>query len=136
MSNYATYSSLMQQQQQREQNDNQNQSHVIHIQSKQHKQEIINNNPFVIICVSASWCGPCKKLAPMYAELCSRFNPTEKVVMCKEDVDMGISRDVTSVPCTRFYINGQLKHDLTINGVDIERCNSQILHISGIGQSN
>jgi len=68
----------------------------------------IGNNKNVIIRVSASWCGPCKRIKPLLEEKINNLPNNIKVVF----VDFDKHRDVASalkiknVPTFMFYNNG------------------------------
>lgn len=65
----------------------------------------------VVINFSATWCGPCKKIAPRFEQLASE-NPTQ--VFMKVDVDdeafssLQEVNNTSSVPTYRFYKNNVL----------------------------
>jgi len=46
--------------------------------------QILQNNPVVVIDFTAKWCGPCKRIAPLFDDL-ARDN--EGVACVKVDVD-------------------------------------------------
>lgn len=64
----------------------------------------------LIIDFSATWCGPCKKIAPIIDELAEEY--AGKVNICKCDVDE--SEELTSrfgirnVPTVLFIKNGEV----------------------------
>ena len=82
------------------------------------KQTIIKHNPIVCIYIHGTWCGPCKTVAPQFAELCRNYNKPGFVFLCKEKVDDGLSAEVTGVPAFHFYLRGERVHITT--GADIE----------------
>jgi thioredoxin 1 len=65
------------------------------------------NNQLVVIDFTASWCGPCKAIAPLYRELSDEFGDT--VVFVKVDVDenpdTAAKYSVSAMP-TFLYIKG------------------------------
>ena len=57
----------------------------------------------------ASWCGPCKMLAPTIEELSSEYDGRAKV--CKVDVDacpeLAARFNIYSIPTVLFFKNGE-----------------------------
>ena len=62
-----------------------NQSRVYHIENLKSLQDITNINPYVVIDFSATWCGPCKKIGPVFEELSKQH---QNWTFCKVDVDL------------------------------------------------
>lgn len=62
----------------------------------------------VFVKFSASWCGPCRVVAPLFEELAKK-NP--RVVFLKVDVDdaeeIAALENVTTMPTVRVYRNGR-----------------------------
>jgi thioredoxin 1 len=88
------------------------------IQSLAHKNELINSNRIFVVDISADWCGPCKDIAPRYAEMAQRYNRPGVCLLAKEDVDMKFSPSVRGVPFFQFYYNGRFVSSIT--GADID----------------
>jgi thioredoxin 1 len=91
---------------------------VMMIQSLTHKKQLINTNRILIVDISADWCGPCKVIAPRYAEMAQMYNRPGVCMLVKEDVDMKFSPTVRGVPLFQFYFNGVLHSSIT--GADID----------------
>jgi thioredoxin 1 len=70
-----------------------------------HKQNI------VLVDISASWCGPCRKLAPRLEDLVNNRMPG-KFLLVKSDSDrdqqLADSLNITSLPTLLLYKNGEL----------------------------
>lgn len=73
--------------------------------------EILKNNPVVMVDFGATWCGPCKQLAPVVDEIAKEYDG--RVAVGKADVEE--CTDITSrfrirnVPTVLFFKNGELK---------------------------
>ena len=71
-------------------------------------QNYVNSKQFVIVKVSATWCGPCKRCSP-YVENCWKKMP-EKVNMVVLDADdcadVCSYLKIKSVPTIITFING------------------------------
>jgi thioredoxin len=75
---------------------------------------IISKTKIVMIEFSATWCGPCKKMAPIIDEL-EKENPKQlKVVRVDYDInrDLAKQNNIYEIPYTLLYINGKLKENL------------------------
>lgn len=81
--------------------------------------KIINNSNFqealsqslpLVIDFSATWCGPCKKIAPIIDELSEEFDG--QVLVCKADVDendeLTAKYGIRNVPTVLFIRNGEV----------------------------
>lgn len=59
----------------------------------------------------ASWCGPCKMLAPFVEEIAEEYEG--KVKVCKVDVDevetLAIRYGIRSIPTLLYFRNGKLE---------------------------
>lgn|SRR5574344_923679 len=73
--------------------------------------EVIKTDKPVVIDCSATWCGPCKALAPIVEELAKDYEG--RAVVCTADVEeaTGLASQfrVRNVPTVLFIKNGVLK---------------------------
>nr|XP_020480280.1 thioredoxin-like [Monopterus albus] len=75
----------------------------------------------VVVDFSATWCGPCKLIAPVFVEL-SEKDENKNVVFLKVDVDE--AEDVSSfckiscMPTFHFYQNGERVAEFSGANVD------------------
>ncbi len=73
-------------------------------------QQIISNNQFVLVDVWATWCGPCKMVAPIVDEISVDFQG--KVLVGKLDADANketLSQlGVRNIPTLLLYKNGEV----------------------------
>ena len=57
---------------------------IVHVTDENFEQEVLQNKEIILIDFYATWCGPCKALAPILEEVVAE-DPSIKV--CKVDVD-------------------------------------------------
>lgn len=79
------------------------------IQSEEQFDEIIKEG-VCLVDFYASWCGPCKMLAPFVEEIAEEYE--NKVKVCKVDVDevesLAYKYNVRSIPMLLYFDNGKL----------------------------
>lgn len=80
------------------------------LNTKNFSEEINNTDKLVFIDFFATWCGPCKMLSPIIAEIANEYNETVKV--CKVNIDenqeLAIQYNIVSIPTLMFFKNGKL----------------------------
>ena len=80
--------------------------------------QVINTEMPVLLDLGATWCGPCKALAPIIEELAAEYEG--KAVIAKVDVEdaPGVAAKfrVRNVPTCLFIKGGELK-DKTVGAV-------------------
>lgn len=90
---------------------------------------IKNNNGLFIVKFTATWCGPCKKIAPFVDE---QFKNTPDIVTCANiDVDQNFDlfaflkskKMVKGVPIILAYKKGNTNYspDFSVSGTDQEQ---------------
>lgn len=80
------------------------------VNDKNFREEVLQNQGVVVVDFFATWCGPCKMLAPILEEL-QREN--KNVSFVKVDVDTSpvasTQYKVSSIPTIKIFKNGELK---------------------------
>tara|TARA_B100000902_G_C27319015_1_gene923145 strand:- start:678 stop:1052 length:375 start_codon:yes stop_codon:yes gene_type:complete len=85
------------------------------LETRNQLKEYIKKNNIVIVKVSATWCGPCKKIAPQVNQLFSQMNNNVSMVLVDADKGSDICNflRVKTVPHLVNYINGSPQDILT-----------------------
>ncbi len=82
--------------------------------------EVLKADGLVIVDMFATWCGPCKMMAPIVDNLAEDYTD---VKFCKLDVDqaptVAARYDVQSIPTFLFFRNGELVRTL-VGGRDAD----------------
>lgn len=70
--------------------------------------EVLNSEIPVMVDFWASWCGPCKMLAPVIAEIAEELDGTVKVgkVNVDEQQELAIQYGIVSIPTVILFQNG------------------------------
>lgn len=68
--------------------------------------EVIKSNMPVLVDFWASWCGPCKMVAPIISQIAEEYNG--KVKVCKVNVDdqgeLAAQNAIVSIPLSLIHI--------------------------------
>jgi thioredoxin 1 len=113
MSSYSTYKNLGD----KNTKTTTNNLECLSISNMEHKMKLIKNNTVCVIDVYGDWCGPCKTIAPQYAEMARKYNRDGVCVLVKENADLKLSTNVRGVPTFQFFKNGQYVDSVT--GADL-----------------
>ena len=70
---------------------------------------LISSEPLVVIDCTASWCGPCKLVAPLMDQLAEEYG--EQVTVVKLDIDdnkpVAKRFGIRSIPAVLFFKQGE-----------------------------
>ena len=82
---------------------------VLHITKDNFDAEVLNSDKPVLVDFFATWCGPCKMVAPIIEEIAAE---REDIKVCKIDVDqeheLAIRYKVASIPTLMVFSSGDV----------------------------
>lgn len=81
---------------------------VLHVGKENFQQAVLESDKKVLLDFWASWCGPCKMIAPFVEEIAEE---NEDIVLAKVNVDeepeLAIRYGVSSIPTLMIFEKGQ-----------------------------
>ncbi len=83
---------------------------VEHVTSQQ-LEELIQSSPVPVVCdFWASWCGPCRMLAPMFEQAAEKLDGKAKFVKVNVDEEEDAARKygISSIPNVLLFKEGKL----------------------------
>ena len=82
---------------------------VIEVKRSNFQEEVISADKLVLVDLYATWCTPCKALAPVLEELADKYADKIKVVKVNVDEEESIAAKlgIASIPTVIFFKNGQ-----------------------------
>ena len=82
---------------------------ALHVNKDNFHNEVLNSDKPVLLDFFASWCGPCKMVAPILDEIAQE---REDIKVCKVDIDeqpeLASRYRIMSVPTLMVLKNGQI----------------------------
>ncbi|MCH8614092.1 thioredoxin [Arsenicicoccus dermatophilus] len=74
------------------------------------EQDVLQSSKPVLVDFWATWCGPCRQIAPILDEIAGAH--ADKIDVVKVDVDASpqtaAKYGVTSIPMLNLYVNGEV----------------------------
>ncbi|MEO1429328.1 MAG: thioredoxin [Cyanobacteria bacterium J06633_8] len=78
---------------------------------------LLKSENFLVVDFTATWCGPCRVVAPLMEQLSEEYQEKIKVIKIDVDKDKPLAKKykVQTIPAVLYFKNGELVE--TIKGV-------------------
>lgn len=83
---------------------------ILHITKENFENEVLQSKEPVLVDFWASWCGPCKALAPILEEVDAELAGTVKIakINIDEEEELASQFRVMSIPTLLLFKNGEV----------------------------
>ncbi|WP_204138380.1 thioredoxin [Halomicronema sp. CCY15110] len=85
-----------------------------YVQNETEFDALLASEPLVVIDCTATWCGPCKLIAPLIDQLADDYSDRVKILKLDLDSNKEVAQrfGVRSIPAVMFFANGDLAETL------------------------
>ncbi|MEM9165279.1 MAG: thioredoxin [Cyanobacteria bacterium P01_F01_bin.4] len=85
-----------------------------YIQDETEFDSLLQNEPMVVVDCTATWCGPCKLVAPLMDQLADEYGDRVKVFKLDLDANKSVAKrfGIKSIPAVMFFKGGDLQETL------------------------
>ena len=91
---------------------------IIQVVDSNFELEVVKADRIVLVDFGASWCGPCRMIAPVVSEIAHEYENVIKVVKVNTDSNPSVAAEygIRSIPTLMIFKNGS-KVDTVIGAV-------------------
>jgi thioredoxin 1 len=84
------------------------------IQDEQEFDSLLKTEILLVVDCTATWCGPCKLVAPLMDQLASEYSGKVKVFKLDLDQNQIVAKrfNIKSIPAVMFFLQGELVETL------------------------
>jgi thioredoxin 1 len=84
------------------------------IQDETELNALLKAEPVMVVDCTATWCGPCKLVAPLMDRLASDYDGRGKIFKLDLDSNSAVAKrfGIKSIPAVMFFKNGELLETL------------------------
>lgn len=88
---------------------------VLHIDGSRFQDEVVRSSKPVLVDFYADWCGPCKIIEPVIAQLSKEYEGRVKFVKIDTDANQELAAQfgIMSIPTMMFFSKGKVEDIVT-----------------------
>lgn len=82
----------------------------INLTNQNFEEEVLKKDGVILVDFFATWCGPCKMLAPVLSQIAEEYKDKIRVgkVNVDENNELAMKYQIASIPTLIFFKNGEI----------------------------